>query len=222
MVQLIFLQKQINKRSSQKCITVTGFQSLSIRDFYIALDPRSFASWEVLWYAAHNQEVMPICLQLRSSLRTRCKLALLRILAWNCRIVSINKYTSNYYRQIYIKYECMNSKGHERTRPWPSLRYNPDICLQRLRNTRKNIRIVDLWAKILTWDRPNTKPQCWTLTATFGPVQYIFYPFVLNKTTHSWCLQCSRQLHLNLTHIWKSKRLYGTYGMFWNRFSETS
>jgi hypothetical protein len=51
----------------------------------------------------------------------------------------------------------MNWKGFERKQSWPNLRYNPGICLDGLRKTKKDLS-KDSW--YLGWDFTQGPPKC--------------------------------------------------------------
>jgi hypothetical protein len=51
----------------------------------------------------------------------------------------------------------MNWKRCGRKWSWPNLRYYPDICLEGLRKTTRNLRIAGLQAEISTQILPNMK-----------------------------------------------------------------
>jgi hypothetical protein len=61
-----------------------------------------------------------------------------------------------------------------RKRPWPSLKYYPEICLEGLRRTTKtSVMIADLRAEIWTRDLPNTSRSVTDSTTTFVAVSYL-------------------------------------------------
>jgi hypothetical protein len=102
----------------------------------------------------------------------------------------------------------MTWKVFGRMRSWPDTRYYPGICLEGLRKTTNELRIVGVRAEIWTWVLRNVKQECWPLDHNVqlswswswcSPLSFVLRGWrgKCSSATACW-LAMSRGLHMSI------------------------